>query len=282
MEFKSIDKVAVFYMIGQFGEESNWKAMFYEQLDALKQSGLYDAMEFIDIFVKGTDPIPKEEYAIIGDKVNNVTYLGDLEEDKPTNHKLYRAYNQIMQRIWAFSNANPEYKVLFFHSLGVSRSHIASTSTKIGDQLVADRTVAYRKYFEFFVIHSWRDCLRILDHYDCAGAEYVPTATFAGGTIHFEAPHYAGFFWWANANYLKKLNPCYFYQDVVWQAYLCELWIGSGNPNAYSIYNCGRNRYYEDLGPIPYEEILENTRNHIKQLDNQGVTNFFAIMDENG
>ena len=272
-----MSKIAVFYMIGQFGEETNWKTMFSEQLNALKESGLYDVMEFIDIFVKGNDPIPKEEYAIIGDKVNNVTYLGDLEEEKPINSKMYRAYNQIMQRIWTFSNANPEYKILFFHSLGVSRA----SSPRIGDQKVAERTLQYRKYFEFFTIHSWLDCVKVLNHYDCVGVEYVPNAVFAGGTITFSAPHYAGFFWWANSSYLRKLDPCYFYQNVVWQPYLCELWIGSGNPNAYCFYNAGKNRYYQDLDPIPYDEILQNTRNHLNQLEEQSLNTFLLITDPN-
>ena len=238
-------------MIGQYG--NNWKALYNEQIDCLKNSGLYDNVEFIDLFVKGMDPIPFQE---LPNKVNNVTYLGELEEERPTNRKLYRAYNQILQRMWAFSNANPEYKVLFFHSIGVSH----------GDTDIGRRTRQFRKYFETCLIDYWKDCVDILNHYDCVGTEYIPNATFRDGTIEFHAPHYQGFFWWANASYLKKLDPCYFYQDVLWQPYLCELWIGSGNPNAYNFHNTWRNRYYNELEPIPYEEIIQSTRNHIKEL----------------
>jgi hypothetical protein len=46
-------------MIGQYGD--NWKAMYNEQIDCLKNSGLYDNVEFIDLFVKGMDPIPFQE-----------------------------------------------------------------------------------------------------------------------------------------------------------------------------------------------------------------------------
>jgi len=239
-------------MIGQYGGDDNWNALYDEQINSIKTSGLYDNIEFIDLFVKGQSPVSLDK---ISDKVNNITYLGDLEEDRPTNRKLYRAYNQIMQRIWAFSAANPEYKILFFHSLGVSR-----------DSEIGKRSAQFRMYFEKILIHNWKDCINALEHYDCAGVEYIPLATFRGGEIEFPAPHYQGFFWWANANYLNKLDPTYFNQNVQWQPYLCELWIGSGNPKAYSFYNTWRNRYYDDLGDVPYQEILEKSRKHFSEL----------------
>lgn len=251
-------KIAIFYMIGQFGEPENWMSMYNDQINALKESGLYDKAELIELFVKGQSPISLES---ISDKLNNITYFGDLEEDRPTNKKLYRAYVQIMQRIWAFSYANPEYKILFFHSLGVSRSNSD----------IYDRSAQFRKYFEKILIHHWKDCVDILDHYDCAGVEYIPIASFKDEQIEFHAPHYQGFFWWANANYLRRLNPSYFYQDVEWQPYLCELWIGSGNPNAYCFYNTWKNRYFHNIGHVPYDEIIQNTRNIVSNFSKQKI-----------
>lgn len=237
-------------MIGQYGETHNWKSMYADQIDRLKSSGLYNEIQFIDLFVKGMTPIPIDE---LPEKVNNVTYLGDLEEERPTNSKLYRAYNQIMQRIWTFSNANPEYKILFFHSLGVSRHN-----TDVGE-----KTKRFREYFEKCLIDYWKYCIELLNYNDCVGVEYSPTATFVDETLTINAPHYQGFFWWANASYLKKLDPCYFYQDVIWQAYLCELWIGSGNPKAYSIYNTWKNRYWDYLDDVPYDKILMGINDYL-------------------
>lgn len=244
-------KIAIFYMIGQYGD--NWESLYNEQVLRIRESGLYDNCEFIELFVKGRSPITIDT---ILDKVNNITFLGDLEEERPTNKKLYRAYNQIMQRMWAFSYANPEYKLLFFHSLGVSHS----------DQDISRRSADFRRYFETLLIDNWKQCIELLDYYDCAGAEYVPDAIFRFGDIRFPAPHYQGFFWWATAKYLKRLDPVYFNQDVDWQPYLCELWIGSGNPKAYCFYETKRNRYVHDLGDIPYDQIFEDTRKHINEL----------------
>jgi hypothetical protein len=193
--------------------------------------------------------------------VNNITYLGDLEEDRPTNRKLYRAYNYIQQRMWAFANANPEYKILFFHSIGVSHE----------DPVTVKRSSDFRKYMSTFAINYWKDCVRLLNHYDCVGTEYLTFAAFRNEEIRLDTPHYPGIFWWANASYLKRLDPCYFYQEVEWQPYLCELWIGSGNPNPYNFHNTWKNRYYHDIDPIPYEEIIERTRKHLEELESEAA-----------
>lgn len=253
-----MSKLAIFYMIGQYGPEEQWKALFNEQMNLLKESGLYENIEFIDIFVKGTSPIPLEEFP---DKVNNITYLGELEEDKPSNRKLYRAYNHIQQRMWTFSNANPEYKILFFHSIGVSHT----------DPDIYRRSKKFRDYMSTFAINYWKDCVRVLDHYDCAGTEYMSYAAFKNQEIWINFPHYQGFYWWANARYIRKLDPCYFYQDVEWQPWLCEMWIGTGNPKAYNFHSTNMNRYFHDLDQIPYDEIIDRTRKHLEELESEAA-----------
>jgi|DEB19_MinimDraft_3_1074340.scaffolds.fasta_scaffold01007_4 hypothetical protein len=254
-------KLAVFYMIGQFGNP-RWKEDFFDdQMNLLKTSGLYDNIEHIDIFVKSNTNTKDMSYISMSDlpgKTNNLTYLGDLEEETPHNRKMYRAYNQIMQRMWLFSQANPDYKLLFFHSLGLSHN----------DPIIIERKYKWRKYMETLVVNNWRQSVDLLNFYDCVGTEYIQTATFDGGRIQFTAPHYQGYFWWANANYIAKLNPLYFYQTVEWQPYLCELWIGSGNPKAYNYYNSWLNQYFHDNLNPPFQEIIMNTERHLMELKN--------------
>lgn len=239
-------------MIGQYSDR--WKEDFFDkQMSLLYNSGLYDNIKFIEIFVKGSKALPA-----LPTKVNNLTYLGDLEEERSNHKKLYRAYNYIQQRMWCFSQANPDYKVLFFHSLGVSHS----------DPLTMNNKLKWKDYMETLLIKNWNYSIDLLDYYDCVGTEYIPFATYKDETIQFLAPHYQGFFWWANTSYLKKLDPTYFYQDVEWQPYLCELWIGTGNPKAYNFYNSWLNHYIHEINP-PYEEILSKTKNHLKELRNE-------------
>lgn len=242
-------KIAIFYMVGQYGD--NWlNDFYYDQLNSVVSSGLYDECEFIDLFVKGRQPI----IDLLG-KFNHITYLGDLEPDTDINRKLYRSYNYIQHRIWNFSQANPDYKILFFHSLGISHS----------DSIIAKNKRAWRKYLETLLISNWRECIELLEYYDCVGTEYVPIGQYTNGENIIIAPHYQGFFWWTNSNYIKKLDPNFFYKPVVYQSWLCELWIGSGNPKAYSFFNSGFNHYEQEINP-PYNEILSLCHAHLNQL----------------
>lgn len=244
-----MSKIAIFYMIGQYGEQ--WESDFYnDQINLLHNSGLYDKTQLIEVYVKGRTPLQN-----IPEKFNNITYIGELEEETPINKKLYRTYNYIQQRMWNFSQCNPDYKILFFHSLGVSH----------GNPTIYKNKYAWRKYLETLLIGNWKECLELLDYYDCVGTEYVPLGSYTNQTNVIYAPHYQGFFWWANSNYIKKLDPNYMYQDVVWQPWLCELWIGSGNPRAYSFFNSGMNHYEQEIHP-PYDSILSICRTHLNRL----------------
>jgi hypothetical protein len=250
-----MDKLAVFYALGSFGNP-NWKEHFFQdQMNVLRDCSLYDNIQFIDIFFD-SDPleyIPIEE---IPDKTNNLVYYRSKEEFKSTNSKKYNHLNSTQQKIWTFAHANPEYKILFFGSHGVTHYHNPEWYA---------RKYKWRKYMEALVIRNWRQSIELLNYYDCVGTDLVEDAVYGNGAVHFRAPHYQGHFWWANAEYIKKLDPLYCYQDVGWQPWLCELWIGSGNPNFYSYYQSGLNQYLHDIDP-PYADIVQSTENHLMRL----------------
>jgi hypothetical protein len=260
-----MNKIAVFYMIGQF-DNPRWKEDFFDsQMKLLRESGLYDQIQFIDIYVKSnvdTKDMTHIPTSDLPDKTNNLKYLGDLEEKRPYNGKLYRAYRQILQDIWIFSAGNPDYKILFYHSIGVTRN--------INGEDMIRRKDKWRKYMETLLIKNWKQSVELLDYYDCVGTEYIPKARFQNVENPIDAPHYQGFFWWANASYLIKLNPLYFYDPVSWQSYLSEFWIGSGNPKAFNYHNTWLNQYLHDVNP-PYGRIINITENHLRELrESQG------------
>lgn len=254
-----MDKIAIFYMIGQHGNPK-WKEDFFDdQMNLLKECGLYDNIEFIDIFVNSDSKeyIPSED---LPDKVNNIVHFGYLEEEKPHSKNKYISFEQIQHRMWTFSQANPEYKLLLFHSLGV---------THYRHQDTIESKYKWRKYLENLLIKNWRQSVELLDYYDCVGTEYIPTAAFKNQSIIIDAPHYQAHFWWANAKYLTKLNPLYYYRDLEWQPWLCEHWIGSGNPKAYNYHNTWMNQYFIDELVVPYDDIFNRTERHLRELRNE-------------
>jgi len=224
-------KIAVFYNIGQSDNDSWWEGEFYlKQINRLKNSGLYDHIDFIDIFVHGDDLLP-----FYPDKTRNIVYN--------------KSANFFNLHIYEFCKQNPEYKVFQFHSLGVSWQNSFHEESK----------QAFRDYLEFFNIDQWELCVKALNTFDCAGIDLVPNAVYynEAGEIseNFSAPHYQGGFWWARADYVSQLDPTYLDQDVRYKRYLNELWLFTKHPHYFNFYSSFVNHYLEVIR-VDYESIL--------------------------
>jgi hypothetical protein len=234
-------KIAVFYNIGQSEDKNWWEGEFYlKQINRLKTSGLYDHIDFIDISVYGNNLLP-----FIPDKTRNIIYN--------------KSANSFYIHVHEFCKSNPEYKVLYFHSLGVSWQNSYCEKSK----------QAFRDYLEFFNIDQWELCVKALDNYECVGIDLVPTAVYYNqdGTVgeEFEAPHYQGGFWWTRAEYFSQLDPVYLDQDVRYKRYLNELWLFTKSPYYFNFYSSFVN-HYEEIINVNYESILTQCK---EVLNNQ-------------
>lgn len=95
----------------------------------------------------------------------------------------------------------------------------------------------WRKLMEYFCVERWRDCVAKLEEYDCVGVNWMTVPR----------PHFAGNFWWARSDYLRTLGmPSYSHDS----RHEYEMWIGSGNPKAYSFHQSNTNHYFK---PYPRE-----------------------------
>lgn len=226
-----MSKIAIFYHIFQFG---NWREVLAEQIERLRHSELLDAASYLHIGVNGGN----EPLLIDLNKEHVIRYnpLENLDGEMDTLTDLYN-----------FCVNNLDYKVLYFHTKGVSLSLADFYSN----------AVAWRKYLERFNIDNWKKCCELLNTHDCVGTEWE-TDMFLGGN-HFIAPCYAGTFWWATAQYISKLDPSYLFMNP-WgeksRRWQCEFWIGTGNPNYYNFYSSGKNKYYNSIIPEEYEQFM--------------------------
>lgn len=224
-------KIAAFYIVAQSNINGDWeKTHFTEQINVLKDSHLYENIEFIDLIVKGKEPLRE-----VPSKVNNIYQFGD----KTNLNNTYGSFWG-MKFIWEFCRKNPDYKILIFNSIGISSS----------DPEYLKNKRAWRKYLEYCNITRWKECIELLDYYDCVGTDYLSHAVYRNGEICIYAPHYQGGpFCWANASYIARLDPDYLTQNVEWAYYLGELWIGSKDPNAYNIHTSNVNHYLCEYKP---------------------------------
>jgi hypothetical protein len=216
-------KIAIFYHVYQHG---NWASIFEEQISKLQQSGLYDAADYIHVGVncEGDLYMPWNL-----PKINRI-------RKNPNNH----LEADTLVDMWNFCKANPDYKVLYLHAKGVTHD---------GNPY----TTAWRRYLEHFVIGKWRVCNGLLKSHDCVGTEWETDARV--GDTKAVTPHYAGNFWWANAEYIAKLDPSYLFIDHTYVRWQAEFWIGTKDPRYFNFYSTNQNKYCYLVDPSEYSHL---------------------------
>lgn len=197
-------KIAVFYHIYQYGP---WEQIFNDQWSLISDSNLLHAADLIHIGINGS---------IFGESGNphiRVKFNPNPEKEE----------SDTLKDLALFAKDNPEYKILYIHTKG------ASNYTKnIND---------WRNLMNYFCIDQWRYCVKLLNSYDAVGCNLLD---YPDNDIL--RPHFSGNFWWANAEYINKLD----YGHLVHpNRFAREFWIGTAHGNLYEIHNSGVNHYDE-------------------------------------
>jgi hypothetical protein len=192
-------KIAIFYHIAQMGLGA---FIYQQQLHRLYTSGLIEVADYIHFGVNGD-----QELFNVPEKTI-VKRNTDWKEETET-----------MLSLKDFAYENSDYKILYFHTKGVSKGTLTAN--------------AWRLMMEYFVIDKWKECVNMLNQYDCVGSNLNPvgetmwsdgTATKpVDGTYNF-----TGNFWWVNAKHIQTLNHNFLTSNYRIDR---ELWIGS-NPNS--------------------------------------------------
>jgi hypothetical protein len=198
-----LNKVAIFY---HMYEVNNWVEIFENHIKLINDSDLINNIEFMHIGINGNQIYNSSDNKI----VSVINKDQDLEEG-PTLKSLYD-----------FSIKNPGYKILYIHSKGVTNN-----SKPVED---------WRNYMNYFIIEKWKDCVEYLNEHDSVGCNYMEKTPYG------KYPHYSGNFWWANSEYISKLNYSYLEDSF---RFMREFWIGSGSGKMYEIHNSGVNHYLE-------------------------------------
>lgn len=179
-------KIAVFHHLYP---ANRWEMIFSEQMHRLCASGLYKAADHIHIGMNSADvrlPFYLEKIKVH----NNTTYTDDVDT---------------LVSLYEFCNKNPNYKVLYFTNLGVTQD----TLNKSG----------WRLMLQYFNIDKWKECIDLLESYDCVGAEghfgVIDNRPGVGpDTDTLYVPHYSGNWWWATSKYINSLNIEYISRNI--------------------------------------------------------------------
>lgn len=239
-------KLAIFHHVYQFG---NWENIYLDQIKELEKSGLMDAANYLFLGVNGDKALPE-----ISKKPNRVYY--NKNNNPPTEYYTLKA-------LYDYSNIQDCY-CLFIHTKGVTwtateenkNNLIHSSFGSYTTQQLYDAKQSWRKYLEYFLIGKWEKCIQLLLLYDTVGTEWVNWCHLGGES--YDISCYAGGMWWANSEYVKKLDPNFIFNNMIMQRFACEYWISTKNPTHYSFHNFfteTRNLYFNPIQKNEYEDL---------------------------
>lgn len=204
-------------------QAQNWELIYQQQIHALYLSGLIKHIKQLHIGVVGSEKL-------FGYPENTIiTYHSENKEEADT-----------LKMIKNFCEHN-DGRIMYFHTKGISKPNRNATY--------------WRLLMEYYNIHKWQECVKELDSNDCVGINF-DFYTFIG-----PHPHYSGNFWWANSDYIKKLDHSYLdinFEPKDQSRCFREFWIGSNyqinKPKMKELFNSGYNnirgaRHYHEIYP---------------------------------
>lgn len=195
---------------------NNGEDIATEQINTIKESGLYDATTQIFCSIMGSIPdtfqLPSK-YIIIY---------------KSSDTK--QAERKILEYMYQFSHQTSG-KYWYIHTKGV---------TRFGTPLYKN-VESWRRYMEFFVLQNWKQCSIDLEHYDVVGVNYQTDPL----------PHLSGNFWWSKSSYVAR-NPTNFNFSYNTET---EMWICRQHPRVKSYHQSNVNHYLVEYPKTCYKSI---------------------------
>jgi len=199
---------------------TDWLTIFNDQINKIKESGLYDKVEKIHLGILGNLKIFIEN-TIFNDPKFNILYIDSKVE-------LYEIHtiNHIKNLCDTIDNVdNNELYILYIHTKGVRNA---------GNKNV---TKSWRSMMEYFLIEKHNECLNYLEYYDCIGNNLVNLYCNDKSNCYVNenhSYHYSGNFWWSKKSYIDKLDylPLDMSNESIKSRYKAENWICSKYPDA--------------------------------------------------
>lgn len=281
------------YLFGHNYLINEWEYILIEQLNKIKFSGLYKNSNLIFMCGYGDD----DEWR------NFINIINNYDVDKKIitiKHKdnFYEYYT--LQYMWDFCQNISESYILYFHLKGVWS--LNNLQTGDNDELNINKPLKNRKAIikwkdcmEYFNIERWYKCIdKLNENYDVVGALY---------NYNEECPIFTGNFWWANSNYIKKLNRISYkieeerYSSKLWCRVKCEKWINTIKNNIYNFYTPkDLNTYRYEIDPSDYRDDMnplisiitstykkyEELKNAINSVLNQTYNNWEMLICSDG
>ncbi len=236
--------INVFYHLYIPDTSGMWVWWVDEQLGLLEKSGLSEVAKVNMCITMPTglvgrikrfnhtdkfDPLTQDseyiektyEETVLGYIIHRYPFVNILNVRGINEENIYEG--QTLEQVYEYAKKNDGY-IFYFHSKGVLDSFFNEWG-------IIGKDKKWRQYMQKHCIENWKECIKKLDEgYDAVGTR-------------FDSNYYpfAGNFWWANTEHIKKLeNPLRpelynVYHTKQNYRFNFELWVGTKNPKIYYI-----------------------------------------------
>ena len=193
----------------------NWKDIFIEQINSIKDSGLYKIITKIHLCILGNINIIKDD--IFNDDKFNIIYV---------DSRIYLYEILTINSIKSFCDRiDEEIYILYIHTKGVRRA---------GNDIIIK---SWRNMMEYFLIFKFKECLHGLNelNYDTLGNNILNSKCVDEKYVNINPNHnlhYSGNFWWSKKSYIDKLDyiPINLSKTSDYTRFKAENWILSNYP----------------------------------------------------
>lgn len=212
---------------------NTWETILESLLLDLQVSGLLDIVETVTCSFVGNVPQQLPDF-LKHDKVQVVHCGTSIQSfERPTLLALQK-----------FATANSDYRILYLHTKGVTRSSNPALAARVRDWV---------SVMIYFLVYKFREALHALSVHDVVGVNFLKS------DVH--PAHFSGNFWWSKSAHLRHL-ACeigHKYNDP-------ELWVmskqGHGTVCA-ELFRTGVNHYHVRFPPDLYVATVTSTRTHV-------------------
>ena len=178
-----------------------------ELLQRIKDSGCLKYIERIFINNIGT---PIDPYKYETDSIKVINHSDDTKYFE----------NCTLKMLYLYAQHNPDAKILYLHTKGVSHKR---------DTYCVPGIIDWTNFMIHSLVDHHADCIKLLEHVEMIGVNYRDTLYYT------DKSHFSGNYWWTRADYFSTLNMHKFNEK-----YDAELEIMRNNPTFYNIHSTTR------------------------------------------
>lgn len=166
--------------------DAQWEDLVREQMERLRSTGLFNhtRMLYVSVIAKSEQDIERVKSIVGTERVEYVSLTTDPRRFE------FPALDYIYEKA-----QTEDFLFYYFHTKGVTYQTEAVTDKTF--RRFYEKIVAWRRMMEYFLMDKWRVAVNVLTGgYDTYGCYLFPP---------FIGRMYAGNFWWARADYFRRL-----------------------------------------------------------------------------